>query len=109
MCGVAGTLAVDGAIAPGLIERMCATLGHRGPDSEGYFEQDGVALGVARLAVIDPEAGAQPIFNEDESLLIVCNGEIYNYVELRRELEGRGHRFRTGSDSEVIVHLYEDL
>jgi asparagine synthase (glutamine-hydrolysing) len=88
---------------------MCAALEHRGPDSRGFFEEDGVALGVARLAVIDIEGGDQPIFNEDRSILVVCNGEIYNYRELREELVRTGHRLRTDSDAEVIVHLYEEL
>src|SRR5947209_9163978 len=105
MCGVAGVLDADGPIEPELTRSMCATLVHRGPDSSGFFEEDGVSLGVARLAVIDIETGDQPIFNEDRSLVLVCNGEIYNYRELREELIHRGHRFRTHSDTEVIVHL----
>jgi asparagine synthase (glutamine-hydrolysing) len=109
MCGIAGTLATDGPIEPGLVARMCGTIRHRGPDSHGLFEDDGVALGVARLAVIDVEGGDQPIFNEDRSVVVVCNGEIYNYRELRRELIRRGHRLRTRSDTEVVVHLYEEL
>jgi asparagine synthase (glutamine-hydrolysing) len=87
---------------------MCEAIVHRGPSSEGAFCRDGVGLGVRRLAVIDLETGDQPIFNEDESVVVVLNGEIYNYVELRAELEARGHRFRTRTDTEVIVHLYED-
>lgn len=109
MCGIAGALATDGPIEPGLAQRMCATLQHRGPDSQGFFEDEGIALGVARLAVIDVEGGDQPIYSEDRSLLVVCNGEIYNYRELRRQLVVRGHRFATHSDTEVIVHLYEEL
>jgi asparagine synthase (glutamine-hydrolysing) len=108
MCGIAGVVSMDGPVQAGLVQRMCASLAHRGPDSRGFFEQDGVALGVARLAVIDLEGGDQPIFNEDDSILVVCNGEIYNYRELRGELTRKGHRLRTHSDAEVIVHLYEE-
>ena len=88
---------------------MCDAMEHRGPDSRGRFEADGVELGVQRLAVIDLESGDQPISNEDESVVVVCNGEIYNFRELREELVRQGHRFRTQSDTEVIVHLYEEL
>lgn len=109
MCGIAGTVATDGPIEPGLVERMCQTVAHRGPDSSGLFADEGVALGVARLAVIDVDGGDQPIFNEDGAVAVVCNGEIYNHRELREELRRGGHRFRSGSDTEVIVHLYEEL
>jgi asparagine synthase (glutamine-hydrolysing) len=109
MCGIAGTLATDGPIEPSVVERMCEALEHRGPDSRGTFSEDGVALGVARLAVIDVEGGDQPIANEDGTVVLVCNGEIYNYRELREDLARRGHRFSTRSDSEVVVHLYEEL
>jgi asparagine synthase (glutamine-hydrolysing) len=88
---------------------MCDTLDHRGPDSRGLFADDGVALGVARLAVIDVDGGDQPIANEDGRVVVACNGEIYNYRELRAELARRGHRFSTESDVEVIVHLYEEF
>jgi asparagine synthase (glutamine-hydrolysing) len=109
MCGIAGTLSRNGPIEAGLIERMCATMEHRGPDSRGVFTDDGIALGVQRLAVIDLESGDQPIFNEDRSIVVVANGEIYNYRELRDELARAGHRLYTHSDTEVIVHLYEEL
>ena len=108
MCGIAGKLSLDGAVDPALLERMCEVIEHRGPDSRGTFREEGVGLGVQRLAIIDLETGDQPIFNEDESIVVLQNGEIYNYRELRRELEARGHRFSTHSDTEVIVHLYED-
>ncbi len=86
---------------------MTSALQHRGPDGHGYFAQRGVGLGHRRLSIIDVEGGAQPICNEDGSLQIVFNGEIYNFVELRKELEGAGHTFKTRSDTEVIVHAYE--
>ncbi len=108
MCGIAGKLSLDGAVDPALLERMCEVIEHRGPDSRGTFREEGVGLGVQRLAIIDLETGDQPIFSEDESIVVLQNGEIYNYRELRRELEARGHRFSTQSDTEVIVHLYED-
>ena len=82
---------------------------HRGPDARGVFADDGIALGVSRLAVIDVEGGDQPLTNEDGSVVVVCNGEIYNYLELTEELTGRGHTFHTASDTEVIAHLYEEL
>ena len=103
ICGVAGPGADAEAVA-----RMNARLVHRGPDSEGSFSADGVALAMRRLSIIDLAGGDQPIANEDGSVVVVQNGEIYNYRELRRELEGRGHRFRTASDTEVLVHLYEE-
>ena len=96
-----------------LLERMTSTLAHRGPDDDGYFVgayDDGVAIGLGfrRLSIIDLDTGNQPMTNEDGSLQLVFNGEIYNFRELRRELEARGHRFRTRSDTEVLVHLYEE-
>jgi asparagine synthase (glutamine-hydrolysing) len=87
---------------------MCAAVEHRGPDSRGLHIDDGVGLGIQRLRVIDLTTGDQPIFNEDGSVAVVLNGEIYNYRELRESLEGAGHRFSTRSDTEVIAHLYED-
>jgi asparagine synthase (glutamine-hydrolysing) len=96
-------------VDPELPNRMCARLEHRGPDSRGVHRDGNVALGIQRLRVIDLETGDQPIYNEDRSVVVVLNGEIYNHRELRADLEAGGHRFRTRSDTEVIVHLYEDL
>jgi asparagine synthase (glutamine-hydrolysing) len=105
MCGIAGAIGPD---ADPLTRRMTAALVHRGPDDDGYFLADGVALGFRRLSIIDLEGGAQPIANETGEIVLVCNGEIYNSPELRRRLEAAGHRFRTHSDVEVILHLYEE-
>src|SRR3954452_10829015 len=107
MCGIAGKIS-RARVDPALLERMCAAIEHRGPDSRGTFVDDGVALGVQRLAVIDLETGDQPIFNEDGAGVVVMNGEIYNHVELRDQLADRGHKFATQTDTEVLVHLYED-
>src|SRR5580700_6707634 len=90
------------------VRRMCQTIVHRGPDDEGIYAEGSVGLGMRRLSIIDLAGGRQPIHNEDSSLWVVFNGEIYNFSELRGELEGRGHRFYTHSDTEVIVHLYEE-
>jgi asparagine synthase (glutamine-hydrolysing) len=108
MCGIVGKVCLDEAVDRELIERMCDVVHHRGPDSRGIFLNGNAGLGVQRLAVIDLETGDQPIFNEDRTVVVVLNGEIYNYQELRESLSARGHRFSTQSDTEVIVHLYED-
>jgi asparagine synthase (glutamine-hydrolysing) len=109
MCGIAGFLTND-ANAPkqSLIEGMCETLVHRGPDGCGYFTDQFVALGHRRLSIIDLVGGTQPLGNEDGRIQVVFNGEIYNYVELRSDLISRGHRFSTNSDTETLVHLYEE-
>jgi asparagine synthase (glutamine-hydrolysing) len=110
MCGVAGQVRFDGqSVDPAVVERMCAAQEHRGPDSRGMHRDETSCLGIQRLRVIDLETGDQPILNEDGSIAVVLNGEIYNFAELRRELRARGHRFTTQGDTEVIVHLYEDL
>jgi asparagine synthase (glutamine-hydrolysing) len=111
MCGIAGIVALDGEPRVGAeqIARMCACIEHRGPDDSAVDVRDNVGLGMQRLSIIDVEGGRQPIFNEDRSVRTVYNGEIYNFRELRRELEGRGHRFATAADTEVIVHAWEDL
>jgi asparagine synthase (glutamine-hydrolysing) len=110
MCGIAGILATDGVAQPGRDElsAMIRTLAHRGPDGTGLLLTGPVGLAHARLSIIDLAGGRQPIHNEDESVWVVFNGEIFNYVELRAQLQARGHRFYTHSDTEVIVHLYED-
>jgi asparagine synthase (glutamine-hydrolysing) len=109
MCGIAGKVTVDGEVDRELLKSMCHVIGHRGPDSRGTFTGEGAGLGVQRLAIIDLETGDQPISNEDGTVVVVLNGEIYNYVELRDQLERAGHRFVTRADTEVLVHLYEDL
>ncbi len=108
MCGIAGKLDTRGQIPEDLIHRMCETIVHRGPDSRGVHTEEGLALGIQRLAVIDLATGEQPIYNEDRSIVLILNGEIYNYRELRDGLRRRGHRFATETDTEVIVHLYEE-
>ena len=110
MCGIAGVVRGPGEPADtATINRMCQTLVHRGPDDEGIYIQGNVGLGIRRLSIIDLTGGQQPIHNEDRSIWVVCNGEIYNFPELRRELETHGHRFYTHSDIESIVHLYEEM
>ena len=91
-----------------MLRSMCETTKHRGPDSTGYYEDAGVGLGVNRLSIIDLVTGDQPIHNEDESVWLVHNGEVYNYVELKRELEAKGHSFYTETDTETVVHAYEE-
>jgi asparagine synthase (glutamine-hydrolysing) len=108
VCGIAGKVSAGEPVERALLERMCAAIEHRGPDSRGLYLDDGVGLGIQRLRIIDLATGDQPIFNEDRSVVVVLNGEIYNFVELREELSARGHRFATGADTEVIAHLYED-
>lgn len=109
MCGIAGVVRTDGAsVAPEVLEAMTQAMAHRGPDGWGTGIWGAVGLGHRRLAIIDLEGGRQPISNEDEQVWITFNGEIYNYRELREVLLARGHRFRTNSDTEVIVHAYEE-
>lgn len=110
MCGIAGLFSFGAAAPPdkGELARMIGALHHRGPDGSATFVDGPVGLAHARLSIIDLATGWQPIANEDESLQVVFNGEIFNFVELRAGLERRGHRFRTHSDTEVIVHLYEE-
>src|ERR1022692_5028208 len=111
MCGIAGIVstAAGQRIESATIHRMCQAIVHRGPDEEGIFVKDGTGLGMRRLSIIDLAGGQQPVFNEDRTAWIVFNGEIYNFPELREGLLKRGHRFSTHSDTEVIVHLYEEM
>lgn len=110
MCGIAGFIDSQQSHenAEQLIDSMCKIIRHRGPDEQGVWVGDGVALGTRRLSIIDVAGGQQPIFNEDRSILIVFNGEIYNYQLLKQELLDRGHHFQTNSDTEAIVHAYEE-
>lgn len=109
MCGIVGiyNLTKQHPIDQSLLEQMLGLIQHRGPDEFGIYRDSRIGMGNARLSIIDLSTGSQPIANEDETVWIVFNGEIFNYVELRPELEARGHRFTTASDTEVIVHLYE--
>jgi asparagine synthase (glutamine-hydrolysing) len=108
MCGITGFLDTEGALSETDLRRMNATLRRRGPDGEGYFFEKGIGLAMRRLAIIDIAGGWQPVHNEDRSVTVVFNGEIYNYRQLREELKESGHSFRTQSDTEVIAHLYEE-
>ena len=112
MCGICGFAGLDDEQ---LLRRMTSSLAHRGPDEEGFFlarsnemRAGGIGLGIRRLKIIDLQTGSQPVFNEDKSIVIVYNGEIYNFLDLRGNLERKGHRFYTKTDTEVIVHLYEE-
>jgi len=108
MCGILGLLRFDGApVERPLLEKMAARLAHRGPDGHGFHQDGGLGLGHTRLSIIDVAGGAQPLSNEDGTVWVSFNGEIYNHRDLRRDLEPR-HRFRTRSDTEVLVHLYEE-
>jgi len=109
MCGIVGIVRFDGQIvSEDYLQPLLRELAHRGPDGSGAAAQGSIGIAMARLAIIDVAGGQQPIFNETGDIAIVCNGEIYNYQELRAALEGKGHRFRTHSDVETILHLYED-
>ncbi len=105
VCGIAG---IAGRRDPDCVGRMCDALSHRGPDDQGFFSDNEISIGMRRLAVIDLQGGRQPIHNEDESIWVVFNGEIYNFQEIRSDLIRRGHHFSTSSDTEAIVHLYEE-
>jgi len=110
MCGICGiyNFASQKPIVPELLLGMTNTMVHRGPDHGGYYMQNGIGMGMRRLRIIDLEGGDQPISNEDRTIWVIFNGEIYNHGELRSDLESRGHRFRTRSDTEAIVHAYEE-
>jgi asparagine synthase (glutamine-hydrolysing) len=108
MCGIAGYYLPTGQADPHTVQRMCDLIRHRGPDDEGFHVEGGCAIGMRRLSIIDLSTGHQPISNEDGSVWVVFNGEIYNYQDLRQDLLRRGHVFRTNSDTETLVHLYEE-
>src|SRR6266496_6069634 len=111
MCGIAGIVSSDRTerVEEITVHRMCQAITHRGPDDEGVLAKQNTGLGMRRLSIIDVAGGHQPVFNEDRSIWTVFNGEIYNFPELRPELIARGHRFYTNTDTEVIVHLYEEM
>jgi len=110
MCGIAGVMKFghDARTDSGVVRRMCSAMTHRGPDDEGVYADGPAAIGMRRLSIIDVAGGHQPLSNENGTIWIVFNGEIYNHAELRKGLEERGHRYRTNSDTETIVHLYEE-
>jgi len=110
MCGIAGICMrdPDARVDENLLRRMTTSLRHRGPDGDGFLLRGNVGLGNRRLSIIDLAGGDQPIYNEDGTVGIVFNGEIYNYIELMASLAARGHRFATKSDTECVVHLYEE-
>ena len=105
MCGICGMV---GGGSKELLQNMCNRIIHRGPDSQGIYSYENVNMGMRRLAIIDLSGGDQPIYNEDKTLVITFNGEIYNYQSIKKGLEERGHTFTTNSDTEVILHLYEE-
>src|SRR5712675_1881198 len=109
MCGICGKLEFDSGakVAPELLDRMMHAIAHRGPDGTGKYISGPAGLGHTRLAIIDLSTGDQPLSNEDGTIWTVFNGEIYNFAELRTELQQSGHRFRSNTDTEVIVHAYE--
>src|SRR5437763_993329 len=110
MCGIAGFFGTpDETLPHPLLRRMVAAISHRGPDEQGFFVDENAGLGHARLSIIDPVAGKQPMANAGRTIIAVLNGEIFNYIELRRELLAGGRRFRTDSDTEVLLALYEEM
>src|SRR5437660_12915192 len=111
MCGIAGIIDLSGAGRPtpdGAIRAMAEAIYHRGPDEDGFLERPGLAFANRRLSIVGLKDGRQPIHNEDGSVSVVFNGELFDYPERRAELEGRGHRFATHCDTELIPHLWED-
>src|SRR5689334_19110624 len=110
MCGIAGALTLHGdrRVSANVVRSMLSMIRHRGPETAGLGVAGPAVLGHARLSIIDLAGGLQPIANEDGSHWVICNGEVFNYVELMAELKARGHQFRTSSDTEVLVHLYEE-
>src|SRR5882757_7102094 len=110
MCGIAGMLDLDGQrrVPDGAIRRMAQALFHRGPDEEGYHERPGLALASRRLRIVGLADGQQPVANEDRNVFVVFNGELFDHVERRAELEARGHRLVTHCDTEIIPHFWEE-
>ncbi len=113
MCGIAGWANLDfnkpsQNTSEAVLHSMCERMKHRGPDSEGLWIENGVALGMRRLSIIDLHTGEQPVYSEDKSIVVVMNGELYNFREVREDLEERGHRFETQTDTEILPHLYEE-
>ena len=109
MCGIHGILQFDGQpVAPGTLTAMGNVTTHRGPDDEGQYIDGACGIAMRRLSIIDLAGGHQPLSNVEQTIWLVCNGEIYNYRELRSELQAKGHRFKTGSDCEVLIHLYAE-
>ena len=107
MCGFVGFISKDNNKKK-IIKDMADIIVHRGPDSDGYYVDDNVALGFRRLSIIDLDGGSQPIYNEKKDKVIIFNGEIYNYKEIREDLVNKGHIFSTDSDTEVLLHGYEE-
>ena len=112
MCGIAGWINLENNRAENhseaVLHEMCERMKHRGPDSEGLWLDETVALGMRRLSIIDLHTGEQPVYNEDKSVVVVMNGELYNFREVRADLEKRGHKFETKTDTEILPHLYEE-
>ena len=107
MCGIAGFISQDKNKAE-IIKKMTDKIIHRGPDAEGFYNDEEIALGHRRLSIIDLNGGSQPMFNENKDLVVIFNGEIYNYLELKAELKKHKHKFMTNSDTEVLLHGYEE-
>src|SRR5688572_1165252 len=108
MCGICGVFSRQPQADQSVVDKMSGALTHRGPDGEGKFNAPHLAMSMRRLSIIDLNSGWQPLYNEDHSIAVIANGEIYNYVELRDELKKSGHHLATKSDVETIAHLYED-
>ena len=110
MCGIAGVFNTNLLPKPDarILKTMISRIQHRGPDGYGYYSDADIGLAHARLSIIDIEGGKQPIHNEDETIWVIFNGEIFNFIELREDLQKKGHHFYTKTDTEVIVHLYEE-
>src|SRR5207302_10497036 len=110
MCGIAGIVDLSGrrSVPAGAVQAMARAIFHRGPDEDGFLERPGLAFANRRLSIVGLADGRQPISNEDSSVSVVYNGELFDYPEKRAELEGRGHRFRTHCDTEILPHLWEE-